>query len=203
MQNNHDKIYSLSPVEVLNGYVQGIFPMGDSDNTVDWYEADPRAILRIKEPGDNLKISRSLKQVLKKNIYEIKVDTAFDEVIKKCSEREETWINKIIIEVYSELHKQGYAHSVEAWKDGTLAGGLYGISLRGAFFGESMFRIIPNASKVCVVRLYELLKLNRFKLFDIQIMTPVFKSFGAVHIPKSEYYKELNEAMKASRKFEY
>jgi leucyl/phenylalanyl-tRNA---protein transferase len=203
MQNIPDKIYSLSPVEVLNGYANGFFPMGDSQNSVDWYEADPRAILHIKNLEDNLIISRSLKQVLKKNTYEIKIDTAFEDVIKKCSERDETWINKIIIEVYSELHRQGYAHSVEAWKDGKLAGGLYGVALRGAFFGESMFHIEPNASKVCVVKLFELLKKNRFKLFDIQMITPVFKLFGAVLISKSEYHKELKDAMRVTRKFEY
>ncbi len=203
MKDIPKKIYSLSPVEVLNGYANGFFPMGDSDETIDWYEADPRAILKIKNPDDRLKISRSLKQILKKNFLEIKIDTAFFEVIKRCSERVETWINKIIIEVYSELFEQGYAHSVEAWKDGKLAGGLYGVALRGAFFGESMFHLLPNASKVCVVKLYELLKLNRFKLFDIQMMTPVFKSFGAVHISKDEYLQELKEAMKVTRKFEY
>jgi len=144
-----------------------------------------------------------LKQVLRKNIFEIKIDTVFSEVIRKCAERRETWINKIIIDVYTELHKLGYAHSVEAWREGKLAGGLYGVALRGAFFGESMFRIEPNASKVCVVKLYELLKRNMYRLFDIQMMTPVFKSFGAVHIPKSEYHTELTDAMKVSRKLEY
>lgn len=203
MQNIPDKIYSLSPVEVLNGYANGFFPMGDSDSTIEWYEADPRAIIPIKNQDDKLKIPRSLNQVLKKNIYEIKIDTAFEEVIKKCSEREETWINKIIINVYTELYKQGYAHSVEAWKGGELAGGLYGVALRGGFFGESMFHEEPNASKVCVVRLYELLKKNRFKLFDIQMITPVFKSFGAVHIQKSEYLSELKDAMRVTRRFEY
>jgi|WetSurMetagenome_2_1015567.scaffolds.fasta_scaffold07993_6 leucyl/phenylalanyl-tRNA---protein transferase len=203
MQNSTGKIYSLSPVEVLNGYANGFFPMGDSTNTVDWYEADPRAILHIKNPQNELKITRSLKQVLKKNIYEIKIDTAFEKVIKKCSARDETWINEIIINVYSELNKRGYAHSVEAWIDEKLVGGLYGVALRGAFFGESMFHIEPNASKVCVVKLYKILKQNRFKLFDIQMMTPVFKSFGAVHISKSKYRIELEDAMKVTRKFEY
>lgn len=203
MQNNHDKIYSLSPVDVLNGYASGVFPMGDSDNTVDWYEAEPRAIVPIKEKADELKISRSLKQVLKKNIFEIKINTAFKDVIKKCSERRETWINKIIINVYTEMHRLGYAHSVEAWKDGKLSGGLYGVALRGAFFGESMFHIEPNASKVCVVKLYDVLKKNRYILFDIQMITPVFNSFGAIHISKLDYLEELSEAMKVTRKFDY
>lgn len=203
MHNIHNKIFSLSPVEVLNGYANGFFPMGDSSNTVEWYEADPRAIINIRNNEDNLILSRSLKQVLKKNIYEIKIDTAFEEVICKCSERDETWINKVIVDVYSELHKRGYAHSVEAWKEGKLVGGLYGVALRGAFFGESMFRIMPNASKVCVVKLFELLKKNRFRLFDIQMITPVFKSFGATQMSKENYLKELKEAMRVSRKFEY
>lgn len=203
MHRNTDKIYSLSPVEVLNGYANGFFPMGDSDNTVDWYEADPRAILHIKNPEDNLIVSRSLKQILKKNLYEIKIDTAFAEVIYRCSMRDETWINKIIIDVYTELHKRGYAHSVEAWKDGKLAGGLYGVAFRGAFFGESMFRLEPNASKVCVVKLYDILKKNKFELFDIQMITPVFKSFGAVQVSKDDYLEELRKAMKVTRKFNY
>lgn len=203
MQNIPDKIYSLSPVEVLNGYANGFFPMGDSDSTIEWYEADPRAILYIKSQEDRIRISRSLNQVLKKGIYEIKIDTAFEKVIRKCSERKETWINKIIIDVYTELHKQGYAHSIEAWREGELGGGLYGVALRGAFFGESMFHSEPNASKVCVVRLYELLKKNRYRLFDIQMITPVFKSFGAVQIPKAEYLSELKDAMRITRRFEY
>jgi leucyl/phenylalanyl-tRNA--protein transferase len=203
MQNNPDKIYSLSAVEVLNGYANGFFPMGDSKNTIDWYEADPRAIVNIGEESDELKISRSLKQVIKKSVFEIKVDTAFEEVINSCSKRPETWINKVIIEVYTELYKFGYAHSVEAWRNGKLGGGLYGVALRGAFFGESMFHSEPNASKVCVVKLYEILKKNRYKLFDIQMITPVFSSFGAVHISKSDYHEELTEAMRVSRKFKY
>lgn len=95
MQNIPDKISTLSPIEVLNGYANGFFPMGDSDETISWYVADPRAIVKIKEPEDDLKISRSLKQVLKKNIFEIRIDTAFEEVIKRCSQRDETWINKL------------------------------------------------------------------------------------------------------------
>ena len=203
MQNNPEKIYSLSPVEVLNGYANGLFPMGDSKNTIDWYEADPRAIIRIKEKTDELKIFRSLKQVIKKDLFEIKINTSFEDVIKMCAERKETWINKVIIEVYTELHKFGYAHSVEAWREGKLSGGLYGVALRGAFFGESMFHAEPNASKVCAVRLFEILKKNRYKLFDIQMITPVFKSFGAVQISKQDYVGELSDAMRVSRKFEY
>lgn len=203
MQIQKKKIFSLTPVEVLGGYANGVFPMGDSKDTVDWYEADPRAIIPIKNATDSLKISRSLKQVLKKNIFEIKINTAFSDVINFCSQREETWINNVIIDVYSELNRLGYAHSIEAWKNGKLAGGLYGVSLRGAFFGESMFYREAYASKVCVVKLYEILKKNKYYLFDIQMITPVSEAFGAVHIPKEEYLEELKNAMHVSRKFEY
>lgn len=203
MQRQKKKIFSLTPVEVLGGYAHGVFPMGDSKNTVDWYEADPRAIVPVKNPNDSLKISRSLRQVLKKNIFEIKINTAFCDVIKNCSGRNDTWINSIIVDSYTELNKLGYAHSVEAWQDDNLVGGLYGVALRGAFFGESMFYKKPYASKVCVVKLYEVLKKNRFMLFDIQMITPVFRSFGAVQIPKIEYLSELKDAMQADGKFEY
>lgn len=203
MQGQKKKIFSLTPVEVLAGYAHGVFPMGDSKNTIDWYEADPRAVLPVKNPGDTLKISRSLKQVLKKNTFEIKINTAFGEVIHFCSLRNETWINKTIIDAYTELNKLGYAHSIEAWREGKLAGGLYGVALRGAFFGESMFYREPYASKVCVVKLYDILKSNKYKLFDIQMITPVFKSFGAVHISKKEYLAELKEALESDGKFGY
>ena len=203
MQNQKKKIFSLTPVEVLGGYANGVFPMGDSKDTVDWYEADPRAIIPIKNINDSLKISRSLKQVLKKNIFEIKINTAFSDVINFCSQREDTWINNVIIDVYSELNRLGYAHSIEAWKNGKLAGGLYGVSLRGAFFGESMFYREAYASKVCVVKLYEILKKNKYYLFDIQMITPVSEAFGAMHISKEEYLEELKNAMHVSRKFEY
>lgn len=203
MQGQKKKIFSLTPVEVLAGYANGVFPMGDSKNTIDWYEADPRAVLPVKNPGDSLKISRSLRQVLKKNTFEIKINTAFEKVIHLCSLRNETWINKTIIDVYTELNKLGYAHSIEAWLNGKLAGGLYGVALRGAFFGESMFYKEPYASKVCVVKLYELLKKNSYRLFDIQMITPVFRSFGALLISKKEYLAELKDAMHADGKFEY
>jgi leucyl/phenylalanyl-tRNA---protein transferase len=203
MQKPKKKIFSLTPVEILNGYANGIFPMGDSDDTVEWYSASPRAIVPVKNLDDSLNISRSLRQVLKKDIFEIKINTAFKDVITLCSQRSETWINKVIIDVYTELNRLGYAHSIEAWKDGNLAGGLYGVALRGAFFGESMFYKEPYASKVCVVKLYEILKKNKYLLFDIQMMTPVFKSFGAVQIPKKEYLAELKEALEADGKFEY
>jgi leucyl/phenylalanyl-tRNA--protein transferase len=194
-----DENRSLSFLEVLAGYSTGVFPMGENEDTIEWYEADPRAIIPLD--GNGLKISRSLKQTIQKNKFEIKVDTAFEEVIRKCAERYTTWINEIIIGAYTDLHIKGFAHCVEAWYEGKLAGGLYGVSLNSAFFGESMFHTIDDASKVCVVKLYDILKKNNFLLFDIQMITPVFKSFGAVHITKKKYLEMLGKAMEQNSVF--
>ncbi len=197
------KYTSLSWQEVLCGYSSGIFPMGEDDESINWYEANPRAILPVELPSSRLHITRSLSQVLKKNLFQIKVDTAFGDVICNCAKRRITWINKLIINAYEELFRKGYAHSVEAWQNKKLAGGLYGVALHGAFFGESMFHTQSNASKVCVVKLYEILKHNNYILFDIQMMTPVFKTFGAIQITKRAYLEILKRAMKEERKFKY
>jgi len=203
MRNFSAKINKLYPEQVLKGYSNGVFPMGDSKYSVSWYEAEPRGIMPIGKNINGLHITRSLKQILKKELYEVRIDTDFENVILNCANRNETWINKIIIDVYTELHNLGFAHSVEAWKDKCLVGGLYGIALNGAFFGESMFHLEKNASKVCVVKLYEILKQNDFLLFDIQMITPVFKTFGAIHITKREYLEKLETAMKVKRAFAY
>jgi leucyl/phenylalanyl-tRNA--protein transferase len=140
--------------------------------------------------------------VLRKKLFTVKYDTSFEKVIDYCSEaRFSTWINRLIRKAYVELFKNGYAHSVEAWDSDTLAGGLYGVAFKGAFFGESMFYRSDNASKVAVVSLYETLKKNDYILFDIQMATPVFEQFGAVHISKDSYKALLEIAMKIERKF--
>jgi leucyl/phenylalanyl-tRNA--protein transferase len=187
---------------VLEAYRSGIFPMGNNDESISWYYTNPRSIIPINNKNfKGLKISRSLKQIMNKNIFEIKIDREFELVIRLCAFRNITWINNKIIELYLELHKKGYAHSVECYKDGKLAGGLYGVAINGAFFGESMFYLYPNASKVAVINLYEILKRNDFVLFDIQMMTPVFKSFGAINITPTEYKKRLKKALKVNREF--
>lgn len=175
--------------------------MGEEDGSVAWYEASPRAIMPVELPSSNIHITRSLKQVLNKNTFQIKVDTAFKEVLANCAERDSTWINDLIINAYNDLHKRGYAHSIEAWQNGELAGGLYGVAYKGAFFGESMFRKVNNASKVCVVKLYEILKENKFVLLDIQMMTSHFSSFGAVEISKRAYLEILDRAMNVNCAF--
>lgn len=203
MKNIDYKYKQLEWHQVLNGYTIGIFPMGDEDGTIAWYEASPRAIMPIELVTSNMKINRSLKQVLNKNIFDVRVNTAFEEVIKKCAERENTWINGLIIDAYVELHKRGFAHSVEAWinDEGKLAGGLYGVAYKGAFFGESMFRTVNNASKVCAVKLYEILKKNHYIMLDIQMMTSHFRSFGAIEISKRAYLEILERAMNSKREF--
>lgn len=189
--------------QVLNGYAMGIFPMGEDAESIAWFEASPRAIMPVDLETSGLNITRSLKQVLNKNIYEIRVDTAFEKVIYECSLRDSTWINSTIMTAYTELFHRGYAHSVEAWENEKLAGGLYGVAYKGAFFGESMFYRANNASKVCVVKLYEILKKNKFILFDIQMMTPHFEKFGAIEISKRSYLEILERAMDIKCEFKY
>ncbi|MBS1515562.1 MAG: leucyl/phenylalanyl-tRNA--protein transferase [Bacteroidetes bacterium] len=190
--------YELTPVQVLNGYVNGIFPMGNDDDSITWYEANPRAILPLNKP---LSVNRSLKQILNKNVFEIKLNKKFTEVMEECAARETTWINELIIDAYTQLHRMGYAHSVEAYSEGKLAGGLYGVAINGVFFGESMFFKKSYASKVSVVKLYDILTKNNFRLLDIQMMTDVFKSFGAEHITKNKYLKELEKALQIKCEF--
>ena len=204
MKNPPHKYNELSWRQVLYGYSIGIFPMGDDeDGLISWFEASPRAIMPVELPSNVISIPRSLKQVINKNIYEVTVDTAFRQVINECSKRPSTWINDIIKKAYIELHKKGYGHSIEAWKDGRLAGGLYGVAYKGAFFGESMFYREPNASKIAVVKLYEILKKNKFILLDIQMMTSHFKTFGAIEISKRAYEEILERAMGVERFFKY
>ena len=140
-------IEPLDPIITINVYAQGIFPMADRYGRIRWYAPDPRAVLE----HENLHVSRSLRATMRKGIYEVRMDTAFKAVIRCCADREETWINESFIHVYTQLHDAGVAHSVEAWQDGKLVGGLYGVAIGGAFMGESMFSYATDASKVCLV----------------------------------------------------
>ncbi len=195
---NENTFNELTPMQVLNGYVNGIFPMGNKDGCINWFEANPRAILPLDRP---LNINRSLKQILNKNIFRVKINTKFSEVMTECSNRDTTWINKLIYDAYVELHKMGYAHSVETYFEKELVGGLYGVAINGVFFGESMFFKKSYASKAAVVKLYEVLTKNNFQLLDIQMMTDVFESFGAIHITKNKYLKKLEEALQVKCSF--
>jgi len=201
MKNTVYKYYELSWHQVLNGYSLGIFPMGEEDGSISWYETSPRAILPIELQNSNIHIPRSLSQVIKKNTFEIKIDSAFEQVLHCCADRNSTWINELIMNSYIELHRRGYAHSIEAWQKGKLVGGLYGVQYKSAFFGESMFHKVSNASKAAVVKLYEILKRNKFILFDIQMMTSHFETFGAIEISKRSYLEILDRAMSVKRDF--
>jgi leucyl/phenylalanyl-tRNA---protein transferase len=177
----------LDPILVINAYAQGIFPMADHSGRIRWFAPDPRAILE----HENLHVSHSLRATLCKRVYEVRMDTDFEMVIRRCAEREDTWINESFITTYTQLHYAGLAHSVEAWKDGELVGGLYGVALGGAFMGESMFSRATNASKVCLVALVEHLKARGFVLHDVQFWTPHLATLGATEIPRKQYERRL------------
>lgn len=164
---------------------------------IDWYSPDPRAII----PLDEFTISRSLRQTLKKKTFEVRFDTAFEQVMRACADREETWITEVIVQSYIVLFDLGFAHSVESWHENKLAGGLYGVSLGAAFFGESMFSRKTDASKVALVHLVERLRARGFELLDTQFTTPHLEHFGTIEIPRSKYLRFLHAAARKKRKF--
>jgi len=183
---------------LLAAYAAGYFPMADSRyGEIGWYSPDPRAII----PLDAFKISRSLQQTLKKNVFQIRLNTAFEDVIQKCSEREGTWISEEIVQSYLQLHRLGFAHSVEAWREEKLVGGLYGFALGAAFFGESMFSRSRDASKVALVYLVERLLSQNFELLDTQFITPHLARLGAIEIPREEYLARLKSSVPKQRTF--
>jgi len=188
----------IDPKLLLNAYRNGIFPMAESkEGEIYWYEPKLRAVI----PLDGLKVSRSLRQTLKKKVYEIRFNTSFEQVMRMCADREETWISETIVQSYCELQRRGHAYSVEAWHDGALAGGLYGVALGGAFFGESMFSRMKDASKSALVGLVERLRQQQFVLLDAQFMTPHLKSLGAVEITQREYLSRLRSSLRLERSF--
>lgn len=175
--------------------------MADSDLKLYWYSPDPRAII----PLETYRPSRSLRPVLNAGRFEIKVDSAFEQVMRACalprSEEEGTWISEEIIQAYTQLHHQGLAHSIESYENGQLVGGLYGVSLGGAFFGESMFHKVSNASKVAFHYLIEILKGFEFDLLDTQFINENVRRFGAIEISKSEYMNRLHKAVTKKVRF--
>lgn len=165
-------------------------PSKESDQ-LDWYRPRMRGIL----PLDRFNVPRSLKKFLAAGPFEIRINTAFEEVMRGCADRNNTWINARIIALYTELHRRGHAHSVECWRDGQLAGGLYGVQLGGAFFGESMFSRADNASKAALVALVERLNARGFLLLDAQYSNDHLKQFGVKNIPADKYDLRLKEAI--------
>jgi leucyl/phenylalanyl-tRNA---protein transferase len=195
--------YRIPPDLLLKAYASGVFPMAESasDPEVFWVRPETRGII----PLDGLHIPRSLKKTIRKQRFEIRLDRDFEAVIDGCAEaraeRRSTWINAPIREAYVGLHQRGYCHSVEAWRDGRLAGGLYGVTLGRAFFGESMFSREQDASKVCLVELVEHLRERGFALLDTQFTTDHLKRFGAIDVPRRRYEKLLEDALRGEARF--
>jgi leucyl/phenylalanyl-tRNA--protein transferase len=184
---------TLTPEGVELAYRHGIFPMADErSGEILWFRPDPRAVI----PLDGLHISRSLARTLRRDHFEVRVDTDFENVMRGCADRPEgTWISERFVEVYGALHRAGIAHSVEAWRDGRLAGGVYGLALGGAFMAESMFHRETDASKVALAGLVARLRERGFTLLDVQYVTPHLESLGAVEITRREYERRLERAL--------
>ena len=184
--------------EILEAcYRAGAFPMADSFGRIEFYRSDPRSVLEFED----LHVPRSLRRVLRKGTFEVRVDEDFEGVIRACADREETWISAEIVDAYIRLHHAGKAHSVEAYAAGELAGGLYGVALGGAFMGESMFTRIRDASKVCFVNLVDRLQERGYELLDCQIQNPHLARFGAREMPEHEYLRRLQHALSLERTF--
>ena len=179
-------------------YRAGAFPMADGYGRIEFYRSDPRGVLEF---GD-LRVSKSLRRVIRKGVYEVRIDEDFESVVRACADREETWIDGRIIRAFVRLHRAGKAHSVEAYdSEGQLVGGLYGVALGGAFMGESMFSRASDASKVCLVHLVQRLQERGFVLLDCQIQNDHLARMGAKEIPENEYLRRLNLALELPRDF--
>lgn len=183
----------LSVQRLLLAYRTGVFPWTVAPVT--WWSPDPRAIFDL----DGFHISRSLARVLRQDLFQTTIDRAFRQVMEGCAApgpgRRHTWISPEFVEAYTRLHLQGFAHSLECWKDGQLAGGIYGVAIGGLFAGESMFHRASDASKVALFQLIEHLKHRKFVLFDIQMLTPITQQLGGGTIPRSDYLKRLARAV--------
>lgn len=188
---------------LLSAYANGWFPMAVGDGEIRWFSPDPRGIF----PLDAFHIPRRLARVIRRGVFTIHINRSFDEVIRACAvaDRDDeggTWIDQQIVESYCALHRAGFAHSVEAWMDGQLAGGLYGVALGGAFFGESMFHVATDASKVALVALVERLRSRGFTLLDTQWTTEHLEQFGAIEIPRRRYLEQLADAIEKDCRFD-
>lgn len=203
MSGVDDLMMEITPEVLLKAYACGIFPMAESvdDPGLFWVEPELRGNL----PLNDFHIPKRLARTIRQGVFEVTFNRAFDEVISACAaatnERQETWINKRIVDLYTALHEMGHCHSVECWQNNKLVGGLYGISLGGAFFGESMFSRARDASKVALVHLVKRLKRQGFQLLDTQFNTEHLSQFGTIEIPKAEYEKLLDAALLINAEF--
>lgn len=198
MENNNP----LHAETLFYAYAQGYFPMADDQKGLQWFNPDPRAII----PLDTYKPAKSLRPILNKGLFEIRVDTQFESVMRACSmprsEEDGVWISDEMVLAYTELHRLGFAHSVEAYLDGQLVGGLYGVSIGAVFCGESMFSKFPNSSKVAFHYLIQILNANQFELLDTQFINDNVLRYGAIEISRNTYLRRLAKALKKNCKFE-
>lgn len=194
---------SLTPEILLRAYAVGLFPMAEhrDDPTLYWIDPEKRGVL----PLDDFHIPRRLRRTVRRNEFEVRCNTAFTDVIRACAApaegRDESWINDEIVSLYTTLNEMGRAHSVEAWQDGKLVGGLYGVALGAAFFGESMFSTVRDASKVALVHLVARMKKGDFELLDTQFVTDHLAQFGVVEMPRSGFRQLLASALDRSASF--
>jgi len=194
----------ISPERVLTAYEHGLFPMAEGQSgSIKWYIAEPRAVIPLDE---RFKIRRSLRQIQRKGGYRMAVNTDFEAVIRSCARhgevsRREVWLSEEMIALYLELHRQGHAHSVEVWNETEMIGGLYGIAMKAAFFGESMFSRAPYASQLALIGLVERLRERGYRLLDAQIMSPHIAQFGAINLTHEEYLGVLSDALEEERAF--
>jgi leucyl/phenylalanyl-tRNA--protein transferase len=195
---------ALTPEILLRAYAVGLFPMAErrDDSTLYWIDPEKRGIL----PLNDFHVSRRLRRTVRSGLYEIRCNTAFADVVRACAapgpKRDESWINDEIVSLYSDLHELGRAHCVETWEDGELVGGLYGVALGAAFFGESMFSAARDASKVALVHLVARLRKSGYLLLDTQFVTEHLAQFGVVELPRAGYRQRLSAALDATASFE-
>lgn len=189
----------LEPDSLLEAYRRGIFPWFNEDDPLLWWSPDPRAIFEL----DAIHVSRRLQRIIRQQRFTITMNQAFQQVMQACSQREEgTWITSDMFDAYCRLHELGFAHSVEAWENGTLAGGIYGVALGGFFAAESMFHTVSNAGMVAFAALTDRLRERGFKMFDTQIATDHTRQLGAIDIPRSAYLQRLEAALNVRTRFD-
>ena len=186
----------IPPDILLDFYRRGVFPMA-MDGELRLFSPDPRGVI----PLEKFRVPHGSRKTLRDPAWKVTVNAAFEEVVLGCAERDETWIDETIFGSYAELHHLGHAHSIEVWRDGELAGGLYGVAIGAAFCGESMFSRMPGASKVALASLVERLRRRGFVLLDTQWVTPHLEKFGACEIPRSEYLEKLAKAVEMKTSF--
>ena len=193
----------FGPTELLDCYRRGVFPMADSRDDPRLFLVDPD--LRGVLPLDRFHLSKSLRKTIKRDEFDVRINTSFSRVMELCAEsapdRPNTWINSPILNLYSALHRAGNAHSVEAWRDGELVGGLYGVSLKGAFFGESMFSRATDASKVALAHLVARLRAGGYRLLDTQFVTSHLATFGVEEVPREAFHVFLKDALQVDGVF--